>query len=158
MDWITIVVSLAVSLASVITDLCWKRIPNWITFPAMLFGIVYAFFVSPINALGRLLVLAALFTVGILGILGLGDLKYLMAVAALNGFLCTSITLAIGSLLLLFKELMFSKKETLQDIRAGLFSFTHCFFDPRLGTGRKTIFLPYLAVGLIGGILICLFI
>lgn len=154
MDRITIVVSLVISFVSVITDLRWKRIPNWITLPTVVFGMTYAFFSSPITALERLLVLAGLFTVGIFGVVGLGDLKYLMAVAALNGFLCTSITLAIGALLLLLKELLFSREETVQDIRAGLCSFTHCFFDPRLGTGRKTIFLPYLAIGLMGGILV----
>ena len=142
MDWITIVVSLVVSLVSVITDLRWKRIPNWITLPAVLFGMAYAFFVSPITFLGRLLVLVGLFTVGILGVIGLGDLKYLMAIATLNGLLCMIITLAIGSILLLFNELLFNRKETVQDIRAGLCSFSGCFFAPRLGTGRPPMFLP----------------
>jgi Flp pilus assembly protein protease CpaA len=71
-------------------DVTSRTIPNWLTASGLLLGILLAALVGPAEAGYRLLAALATLLVGLplfrLGILGGGDVKLLVAVAAVVGF------------------------------------------------------------------------
>ncbi|MCI9553512.1 MAG: prepilin peptidase [Acutalibacter sp.] len=157
MDQITVIASLLVAAAAALLDLKWGRIPNWLTFPAMLLGVLYIFWQYGAGAgVERCILLLALFLTGTLSIIGMGDLKLLMALGALNGGFCLAVTALTAALLLLSVELIRHREETQKDIRAGICSLFKFRFDSSLGTGRKAKFAPYIFCGLAGGVIICI--
>jgi prepilin peptidase CpaA len=89
----------AISLVGGMHDLLTRRIPNWLTFPAMLLGLIgqaWLFGASGAldSLLGILLGLAVLLPVYLLGYMGAGDVKLLMAVGAWLGWrLCWRVAL-----------------------------------------------------------------
>ncbi|NUM89491.1 MAG: prepilin peptidase, partial [Bdellovibrionales bacterium] len=81
----------AVALVGGVHDLFTKRVPNWLTIPAVLAGVgAHLFFFGWESALwslaGALLPFAALWPVYAAGWAGAGDVKLLMAVGAVGGF------------------------------------------------------------------------
>lgn len=157
MDQITVTASLVVAATAAILDLKRGRIPNWLTFPAMLLGVLYIFWQYGAGmGAERCILLLALFLAGALSIIGMGDLKLLMALGALNGGVCLAVTVLTAALLLLTVELIRHREETQKDIRAGLYSIFKFQFDSSLGTGRKVKFAPYILYGLAGGVIICI--
>lgn len=146
-----------VAAAAALLDLKWGRIPNWLTFPAMLLGVLYIFWqYGTGTGVERCILLLALFLAGTLSIIGMGDLKLLMALGALNGGFCLAVTVLTAALLLLTVELIRHREETQKDIRAGFCSLFKFRFDSILGTGRKVKFAPYILCGLAGGVIICI--
>lgn len=156
MDLTTIVVSVVVAVIATICDFQAGKIPNLLTFPAMAAGLVHAFACHGMGTgLERCFLLIILFLFGGLSLMGMGDLKLLMAFGTLNGALCLAITVFVAALLLLAVEVLRHRKETWLDIKAGLHSLLTLKFSSELGTGRKVKFAPYLLCGLIGGVIIC---
>lgn len=79
-----------VSAAAVFTDIRWRRVPNWLTIPAALFGVagwtIAMGYPGSVYAIGGGVVGTALLAVPWrLGWVGGGDLKFLAAVGALGG-------------------------------------------------------------------------
>lgn len=97
----TLVSALAVLVISAITDMKTRKVPNVVTFPAMILGIVLTATMNGSDMLFRIVWLVFLFFFGTLGLMGMGDLKLLMALVALRGMGETSLTLLFGSLLLI---------------------------------------------------------
>ena len=84
-------VAFAVSLVGGVHDLLTRKIPNWLTFPALLAGVAANFWwfgwAGGADALlGALLGFALFFPVHFLGYMGAGDVKLLMAVGAWVGW------------------------------------------------------------------------
>src|SRR5437879_8539058 len=74
----------------VFTDMRWRRIPNFVTYPTMLLGLAFAIFESFPNAfVDRVVAIVAVFAIGYPIVAGRmlksGDVKFLMAVGALRG-------------------------------------------------------------------------
>lgn len=156
MDPATIAASVFVAVIATVCDCRTGRIPNLLTFPAMLSGLVYAFVQYGIGTgIERCVLLIILFLIGALSLVGMGDLKLMMALGALNGLQCLAVTVLIAALLLLSVEIVRHRKETWLDIKAGLHSLLTLRFESKLGTGRKTKFAPYLLCGLVGGVVLC---
>ncbi len=81
---------IAVLGIAVYYDLRFRRIPNWLTFPAMIAGIAYHTYVGGIPALflsfgGLLLGFALFFVFYAIGGMGAGDVKLMAAIGALLG-------------------------------------------------------------------------
>lgn len=157
MNWITIVISLVVAALAAIWDIRTRKIPNFLTFPAMLFGIIYACTMGTEIGLERILLLIVLFMIGASNLFGIGDLKLIMAIGALNGTLCMGITVAFAALLIIIWDAITHWREAWIDIKAGCrFIFT-LNFDKSYGTQRSVKFAPYIFAGLIIGVLLCEF-
>jgi prepilin peptidase CpaA len=85
--WIPALVVVVVAAA---TDICWRRIPNWLSLPALVAGVIASAAVDGVSGLERSLggVVLAVLILGILCWLrsmGMGDLKLFAAVGAWIG-------------------------------------------------------------------------
>ena len=116
---------LLISLVAVVTDLIRGRIFNWLTFPSLLGGLVFSLFYggwsglgdSILGATGGLLLYGWMFW---LGVLGGGDVKFLMALGAWGGSryvaevallgVILGGVMALGHILIKGKILDFSKR------------------------------------------------
>ncbi|MGZ3692764.1 MAG: A24 family peptidase [Bdellovibrionota bacterium] len=81
----------AVGLVGGVHDLFTRRIPNWLTFPALILGIAAQFWLGGWAGgadalLGVLLGFALYFPIHFLGYMGAGDVKLLMAIGACTGW------------------------------------------------------------------------
>lgn len=78
-------ITLAVLAVSAVTDVLYLKVPNGITFPAILAGLTLSGFPVTRGSWARMLWLLLFFMVGSLRIMGMGDLKLCMAVLSLRG-------------------------------------------------------------------------
>ena len=88
---ITVYAITAISTIAFATDVALGRIFNWLTFPAIILGLIAAVFLGGFSALGdsALGVLSGVLLFGwifALGFIGGGDVKFLMALGAWGGF------------------------------------------------------------------------
>ena len=113
-------------ITACIYDIHTRKIPNILTFGSWQEGIV------------RTLAITALFFVGATGCLGLGDLKLVMALTALQGVLPTLITLFIASsALLIVKVIKGRYKVDMRRLKDA----------DKAAEGEKVPFAPYMLVG-----------
>ena len=98
---LTILITITILAIASYTDLKYRRVPNWLTFPGMITGILLCGIFERGDLVSRLIWLAIFFFIGMLAIMGMGDLKLMMAVIALRGIMTASITLLAGAMLLL---------------------------------------------------------
>lgn len=101
-DKLSVLITITILAIASYTDLKYRRVPNWLTFPGMITGILLCGIFERGDLTSRLIWLIAFFFIGMLAIMGMGDLKLMMAIIALRGIMTASITLLAGSLLLLF--------------------------------------------------------
>lgn len=84
------VILFTVVLTGLFTDIRWRRLPNWLTFPPMIVGIilqtVFGGWRGTLDAIGGVLFAAVLLLPFIQGGLGAGDLKFVAAIGALKGW------------------------------------------------------------------------
>jgi Flp pilus assembly protein protease CpaA len=130
-----------------ITDARSMRIPNIITFSGMTLGCVYIAMLAPDVWLLRGTAALTLFLAGSLGVMGLGDIKLLMAVSLLMGPWCAGFCLGAGCLLLVAFEFAKRPGETSAAIADGTRALLR--LDLFMGTenGKKKAFAPYMAAG-----------
>lgn len=149
-------ISLLIVGCAAIQDKKNGTIPNILTFPSIVIGLICTFVFQGINeGVERGILLVVLFFIGGFYIMGMGDLKLLMAIGAMNGTVCLIVTVGFAALILLVKELICHPGETWIDIKAGVRSLLTLQFDESYGTGRKVSFAPYIFLGLLGGVIIC---
>lgn len=86
------------------TDLRWRKIPNLLTVPTIICGLILAYYSGGIPALseagkGIVLGLLVLFIPFSRGGLGAGDIKFLAAVGALKGPSFLAVSLLVGAVI-----------------------------------------------------------
>lgn len=119
-------------------------------------GVTYAFVIYGVSAgLERCILISIIFLGGMLFLVGMGDLKLMMAIGALNGTLCLAVTTLLAAIGVLLIDRIKHRRYFWMDMKAGLRSILSMQFKSEFGTGRKVKFAPYLLCGLIGGIIAC---
>jgi prepilin peptidase CpaA len=96
-----IFIGVAACAIAVVTDVRERRVPNWLTFATLAIAIVIAIAEGPAKLGITLLVVAGMLVLGVLvhasGLLGGGDVKFLIAISALVGFPnCVAVLLYTG--------------------------------------------------------------
>ena len=82
---ITFLFTGGILIFSAITDLKYRKVYNFITFPSMLLGLILAGFPFAGESYYRLLWMVVLLIIGTFRVMGMGDLKLCMAIVALRG-------------------------------------------------------------------------
>ena len=167
MEQILIILTLVLVIASA-TDILWKRIPNWLTFPAIIIGVIMNTFSGGfqgclLSVAGVLLGMALFLPLYLKGGTGAGDVKLMGAVGGFLGptgvfyaFLFSSIVGGMYAVLLLLRHGLF--KETFlrywNMVRSFLVYRVPCYIPPRDPAGMPVLkFGVAIAVGTIGFVL-----
>lgn len=128
----------AVSLVGGVHDLLTRRIPNWLTFPALLLGVaaqcwLFGWAGGADALLGALLGFALYFPIHFFGYMGAGDVKLLMAIGACLGWrLCVEvavIAVACGAIYAFFEILY---RGRLKAVALSTYSFLRALLVPGL--------------------------
>ncbi len=150
------------------TDICYHKIPNWLTFPAIIAGFMYHSFTAGIqgcllSAAGVLLGMAFFLPFYIKGGTGAGDVKLMGAVGGFLGptgvfyaFLFSSIAGGIYAVLLLMRYGLFLETFRRYSYMLGTFLFHHkmLYIPPRDEAGMPVLrFGIAIAVGTISFVL-----
>ena len=150
-DFFLIILLLSVLSISAIIDFRSQKIPNLITFPAVIIALLYHFFTLGIDglifsALGMATGIALLIIPYMLGLSGAGDAKLMGAVGALLGsksvFIAFLLTALVGGIyaiiLILFNQKQFKGFFKKQLITLQLFILTRKFIpDPVEENSKK---------------------
>lgn len=127
-----------ISLFGGIHDLFTRKVPNWFTFSAMLLGVAAQFWFFGLagifqGLLGILLGFGIFFPIYILGYMGAGDVKLLMAVGAFTGWsICLKVAIAavaVGGVYAFF-EIIFRRR--LLAVFKNTYSFLRSLLVPVL--------------------------
>jgi prepilin peptidase CpaA len=162
--------SLVVALAGAVTDLRDRRVPNRLTFPAILFGLLLHFSMDGWKGLGQSaaagLIAGVIFLIfWLAGGMGAGDVKLITAVACIAGlshvFWLLALTAVAGGVMAIGLALWRGRlKETILNL--GALAVHHRFEGlkphPNLNVGNtRTLRLPYaLAIAAGSAITVCM--
>ena len=160
MSWnyiIPFIISIVLLVLASITDIKYKKIPNVITLTGICVGVIFQIISSVIlHSYGALIInlisIIALFFIGMTGILGLGDIKLLIALTALNGVISTIMTAGFGSLYVILISLITRKKEAAGELKMGI--QTLLLKLPIYRNGRSVPFAPYMLAGYISAMIL----
>jgi len=130
---------------AVITDMNKQIIPNYITFSLMFIGVVYTSIFARSELIPNLIALIVMFFIGMLGLIGLGDIKLLMGINCLCGWRIMLIGLFFACLLCILYTLVTKPSEVI-DATKSLIQATKTR-NKMLITGEKKPFAPYIAFG-----------
>jgi len=161
--WVELFVSVVVLIVASIFDIKTRRIPNWLNFSAMLVSIglsLWGVFGDEGSAqyLVRFLLFISIFFFGSLRLMGMGDIKLLMALALLNTPLQLLLAIACGAVMLVGFSLLRNGRKTIERVRYSLITVSERQI-PKPVEDELIPFAPYLTAGyilisLIGGIMI----
>ena len=139
--------SLVLLFIAFLFDIQTEKIPNYITLPACLVGIILSGIFTPQEFPVKFLFFVILLFVGILlPIMGAGDIKLLMALLFLSGVFETLICLLLASIIMLIAFCIRKPADTIRDIKDAFFAII-TFRVGKISTGQKAPFAGYLAVG-----------
>ncbi len=153
---ITTVIVLITATTAAVTDLRWGKVPNWLTIPALVGGVLIGTLAT--GTVGLLMSLAGvglamvlwIVTLALGGLLGGGDIKLLAALGALKGprfLICVLvISIGIGGLMAVITALRHRVLGTsLQRLFRGLASAFVRQIPTQIGNESGALRLPYAA-------------
>lgn len=137
---------LAMLIIATICDLTTRKIPNWLTLPALLFGVCMTGYYSPEKTKELAIFLGVFFMMGCIGVTGWGDIKCVMAVASFVGWIPATISFVVANIFLFVRYMMFTPKEAINNLKdnAKQLITANVKIDE---TKPKHIFAPFLLTG-----------
>lgn len=138
---ISIVMLLSLLLIASCYDKKTMKIPNWISLTGIITGICLC---TSINQVGyRFIAIVFIFFFGMLGLMGMGDLKLWMMISTLIGFTESCFIVAGAALMLLIHQLIRDRKRASQTICLSITSF---IYNRKIIEFEQTVypFAPYL--------------
>lgn len=162
-----IILAILVGCIAVIWDLRYRKIPNWLTLPAVIIGFVLFTIYNPsrwyFSLLGILLGLLVFLFPYLLGGIGAGDVKLLMALGAIFGpvllvwiMLFTGVAGGVISIIQMLKN--FGFKETRQKLSLFLLGITNgSTYKLSNQNDQKKDYIPYGLAIFIGLITVIIF-
>ena len=155
-DYFLIILLLSALSISAIIDFRCQKIPNLITFPTVILGLLYHFFTNGIDglifsALGLITGIGLLIIPYLIGIMGAGDAKLMGAVGAILGskgvFVAFLLTAIIGGIYAIIMILLHQEKFkgffTKQFITLKLFVLTRKYIPDPVEENKKKPKLYY---------------
>lgn len=109
LDIISTSITIIMLIIATVIDRKTRKIPNWLTFPCITAGIIISFLSSVNCGITAIISLIVLFILGMTGFVGIGDLKLIMAVTALQGPIAGFISLVIAACLLVYTHVIKQK-------------------------------------------------
>ena len=146
-----LIILLIVTGIAALCDVKEKKIPNWVTFPGMFIGL---FLSGDFNeVLWKVIGLILIFFFGMLGLMGLGDIKLWMATCALTGFLQSCAIVIVAEILFLVAGYVRNRQETHNLFKLTLFDM---FYSKKVNFVEQNAyaFAPYM---FISSIAYCIF-
>ena len=148
---LTQVIELSAALITLILATVWdirfRRIPNAVSFPAILFGLiliaVFRLGDMPLTVLALIL----LFFFGALRLMGQGDIKLVMALTAICGLPAALISTGIAAVLIVSVQFLLYPKETAADTKNAFGALSRMDFKKIDRKGRSVPFAPYILAG-----------
>lgn len=155
-------------LSAALLDIKYRKIPNWLTFPAMLTGVVINLLLDfdswRLSLLGLLVGFLILLIPFLLGGIGAGDVKLLMALGAFLGAkkvisvgLCSGIAGGVMALLALaLKDGLFNVRQRVALLVASIWDkdIRRIIFRPNQRSRLVIPFGPAILVGLLVGLIL----
>jgi prepilin peptidase CpaA len=151
----TLITAITISSVAAAADIRFRRIPNWLTYSAMLFGVGYHTIVNGtqgffFGAAGLFLGLALLIVFYLAGGMGAGDVKLMGAVGALLGpkgvfiaFIFTALVGGIYAIILLLLRFRVKGTAIRLSIMFSSLRFGTSFTGAPVNTNEKTAVLNY---------------
>jgi prepilin peptidase CpaA len=151
----TLITAITISSVAAAADIRFRRIPNWLTYSAMLFGVGYHTIVNGtqgffFGAAGLFLGLALLIVFYLAGGMGAGDVKLMGAVGALLGpkgvfiaFIFTALVGGIYAIILLLLRFRVKGTAIRLSIMFSSLRFGASFTGAPVNTNEKTAVLNY---------------
>lgn len=117
MDLIKLIFMLLFLIPASIIDNKTSKIPNYISFPFIMMGFLWCLMFDITNVWSSLLAVIGLFFFGMLGLMGIGDIKLLMGIALFCDYKVMLLTIIFSLLLLAITEFISAPKNTVDVIK-----------------------------------------
>ena len=157
-DTVSIILMLSVLGGAAICDAKYYKIPNSITFPAILIGLALSGLLSWKLLVARFLMLVLLFWLSDIRLMGMGDLKLLMAIIALRGTDEAIFTLLIACIFMFFYCCLKDTQTTVISVKNVAIRIIGKMKNPAENiTGIVYPFAPFIFIGYIATFLLVYF-
>lgn len=159
LNWIDVGLILALSYC-VFTDVKYRKIKNYITFPLMFMGIIYNSYLNGVH--GAVFSLKGLLICGLLSIIlfafkgfGMGDVKLFMGIGAIKGFNFTLETMIFSFFAAVIISLIIKPKATANAVRNIYYIFKGVLYRSyyNITPEQSALTVPYAAYAMCGLIL-----
>lgn len=152
-DLICAGIALAILVVATICDLATRKIPNWLTLPALLFGVCVTCYHSPERTKELTVFIGIFFIMGCIGVTGWGDVKCAMAVASFVGWLPAAISFVVANILLFVRYMIFTPKKAFNDFKDNTKQLitANVKIDE---TKPKHVFSPFLLAGYVVSVIV----
>ena len=148
-QYIQFTAALVTLILASIWDIRTHRIPNAVTIPAILIGLVLTAIFRLDTMPLTVIALVLLFFFGALNLMGQGDIKLIMAITAICGLTAALISTGIAAILIVGIQILLYPNETASEAKnvlSALFSMKLKKIDK---DGRSVPFAPYILAGFI---------
>lgn len=146
-----LILSLLLLAPATYWDIKEKRVPNFIVFPGMAVGLSLLVLKciydgSILSGIENLGLFVLLFLFGMTGLLGLGDIKLLMALSLVNDPVTLLLSIALACLLIVFVQIVKQGRKIIAKLWAGFGMILTKKLTPVARNADTVPFVPYFLI------------